>query len=30
VPGTSSIGRLFATGYRRGLVEAVYSELRPG
>jgi mannonate dehydratase len=29
-PGYSSIGRLFAIGYLKGLVEAVYSEQRPG
>jgi mannonate dehydratase len=29
VPGYSSIGRLFAIGCLRGLVQAVYSEPRP-
>jgi mannonate dehydratase len=29
VPGYSSIGRLFAIGYLRGLVQAVYSEPQP-
>ncbi len=30
VPGYSSIGRLFAIGYLRGLVQAIYSEPRAG